>query len=217
MRLLSSWRRFLPPALILAACAFVLQARTSQEMLPPRQKLSSFPMQIENWSGKDRAISAGDLEVLGPGEFLMRDYSSSSSEPPVNLFMAYFPSQRSGDTVHSPKNCLPGAGWATVVSGQMTIATSYGSEISINRDVVEKGTVRLLVFYWYQAHGRTTPSEYWAKVYLVEDAIRLNRTDGALVRVITPIPSAGEEAAAQTRALGFVRETLPILDSYIPR
>jgi EpsI family protein len=212
---LTSWKRYLLALLVLVAIAFILHARTSEEILPAHKQISSFPTQIEIWRAKDIPISPEDLAVLGPGEFLMRDYVSSL-QPPVNLYIAYFPSQRSHDTIHSPKNCLPGSGWIPVESGHTSIAGITGSVISINRYVVAKGTDRTLVFYWYQAHGRTTPSEYWAKAYLVEDAIRLNRTDGALIRVMTPITDAGE-AAGQTRALGFIQQILPSMDAYFPR
>jgi EpsI family protein len=214
---LSSSRRFVPVALLLAATAFVLQARDRKETLPPHEALSSFPVQIEGWKGTDLPFSPGELEVLGPGEFLLRNYVSSAGEPLVNLYIAFFPSQRSGDTIHSPQNCLPGSGWTPVESGQTSIRRGDGTTISINRYIVANQGNRDLVLYWYQAHGRVTPSEYWAKIFLVVDALRMNRTDGALIRVITPIKSTGDETAAQARAVEFVHQILPMVDSYVPR
>jgi EpsI family protein len=216
MRCLSSWQRFIPVVLLLTATCFILEARARKEVLPPHQDLSAFPMQIGNWQARDLAISPGELEVLGPGEFLLRDYLASVSEPPVNLYIAFFPSQRTGDTIHSPKNCLPGSGWTPTESGHISVRRSDGSTISINRYIIAKGDDRDLVFYWYQAHGRVTTSEYWAKIFLVTDAIRVNRTDGALVRVLTPILNASDEGAAQARVLRFVNQVLPMLNSYIP-
>ncbi|MBZ5700330.1 MAG: EpsI family protein [Acidobacteriia bacterium] len=217
MRRLSSWQRFLPAALILAAAAAFLQARDRNEVLPERQDLSSLPMQIKSWQARDLTLTPGELEVLGPGQFLLRDYASAAAEPPVNLFIAFFPSQRSGDTIHSPKNCIPGSGWAPIQSGRISVPRADGSAISINRYIVAKGTSRDLVFYWYQAHGRVTPSEYWAKIFLVTDAIRLNRTDGALVRVVIPIAGADGEGAALAGGLEFIHQLLPLLDRTIPR
>jgi EpsI family protein len=214
---LSSWRRFVPVALLLAATAFVLQARDQKEALPPHEELSSFPVQIAGWNAKDVPFGPGELQVLGPGEFLLRNYESSASEPLVNLYIAFFPSQRSGDTIHSPKNCLPGSGWTPLESGHTSIRQVDGTTISINRYVVANGGNRELVLYWYQAHGRVTPSEYWAKIFLVWDAIRMNRTDGALVRVITPITNPGDETPAQARATEFLHQILPMVDSYVPR
>jgi EpsI family protein len=215
MRPLSSWKHFIPAVLALAATAALLQARDRAEILPEHDALSSFPLQIQKWRGSDLRLTPGELEVLGPGQFLMRDYEAPASA--VNLFIAFFPSQRSGDTIHSPKNCIPGSGWVPTESSRISIPRGDGTSILVNRYIVAKGTNRDLVFYWYQAHGRVTASEYWAKIFLVSDAIRLQRTDGALVRVVTPIQSAGGEAAAQSAALRFVGDLLPLLDRYIPR
>jgi EpsI family protein len=216
MRPVGSWQRFLPVALLLAACAALLQARSNNESVPPHKDLASFPKVIEAWHGTDLGIDQATLEVLGPGDFLLRDYLRSPSEPAVNLYLAYFPSQRTGDTIHSPQDCLPGAGWTPVESKHISLPTVDGARISINRYIISKGLSRELVFYWYQAHGRVTPSEYWAKIYLVTDAIRMNRTDGALVRIITPIANVDDEAA-QARASEFTLQILPQLESYIPR
>ena len=216
-RSLSSWQRFLPVALLLAACAALLQARSHKENIPPHKSLSSFPKAIDDWHGTDTGMDPATLKVLGPGDFLLRDYRRSSSEPPVNLYLAYFPSQRAGDTIHSPQNCLPGAGWTPVESKRLSLPTGYGTTMSINRYILAKGLSREMVLYWYQAHGRVTPSEYWAKIYLVTDAISMNRTDGALVRIVTPIVNVDDEPAAQSRASEFTQKTLPLLDSYIPR
>jgi EpsI family protein len=217
MRAAGSWRCFLPAALLLAACAALLQARSVKEYVAPHKALASFPKVIEGWRGRDLGMDQATLDVLGPGDFLMRNYFRSAPEPAVNLYIAYFPSQRMGDTIHSPQNCLPGAGWTPVESKYISFPRGDGTTISINRYIVSKGLDRDLVFYWYQAHGRVTPSEYRAKFYLVADAIDMNRTDGALVRIVTPVGNAEDEAAAETRASKFTQRVLPLLDSYIPR
>jgi EpsI family protein len=213
---LSSWQRFIPVILLLAATSLLLEARDRIEVLPVHPALSDFPIQIADWHARDLPMNPRELEVLGHGEFSLRDYVSSPAEPPVNLFVAYFPSQRSGDTIHSPQNCLPGSGWAPLKSGHLSLQGPDGSTISINRYIIARGNDRDLVFYWYLSHGRVTSSEYSAKVYLAMDAIRLNRTDGALVRVVTAIPTASDEMVAQERAVRFVRQILPLLDTSIP-
>jgi EpsI family protein len=215
--LLASWKRFLPVVGVLAATAVGLAARSGEEVLPPHADLSAFPMQIGNWTGRDVPIPPDELAVLGPGQFLMRNYAGLSGEPSINLYIAFFPSQRTGDTIHSPKNCLPGAGWVPLESGRISLRRADGSSISIDRYIIANGDNRDLVYYWYQAHGRVTPSEYWAKIFLVEDAIRMNRTDGALVRVVTPIGGSTDREPAEQRALKFVHSMLPRLDDYIPR
>ena len=214
---LSSWQRFLPVLFLLCFTAVVLQARGWIENVPSYQQLSDFPSKLGAWQGIPRYLSPGEQKVLGPGEFLLRDYSRSSSEPPVNLFIAFYPSQRSGDVIHSPQNCLPGSGWTPMQTERVPLALPQGGNITVNRTVIAQGLDRQLVYYWYQAHGRVTPSEYWAKIYLVTDAVRLNRTDGSMVRVVTPIPSDSSEKAAEDRARSFINLVLPQLDRFIPR
>lgn len=214
---LSSWLRFLAVALLLAGTAIALRAWNRAEILPPHIDLAMFPMQIADWAGRNQPLAADVLDVLGPGEFLSRDYQRRRSDPPVNLFLAYFPSQRTGDTIHSPKNCLPGAGWTPIESERMPLVKPGGGAISVNRYVVAQGIDRQLVLYWYQAHGRSVASEYWAKYYLMADAARMRRTDGALVRIITPMAFGESEYAAQERATEFAGQILPVLDRYIPR
>lgn len=211
------WLRFLVAALLLAGTALYLQARERIERVPPHRPLAEFPMQINTWQGKQFEISQEIRDVLGKGDFESRIYSRSSTEPYIDLFLAFFPTQRTGDTIHSPKNCLPGAGWAPIESGLLQIALADGRTVTVNRYIIGKGEARQFVLYWYQAHGRIIASEYWAKIYLVADAIRMNRSDGALVRVITPVaPSEGAEVASE-RALGFAKEVLSRLDSFVPR
>src|SRR5215472_12124663 len=107
--------RFILAALLIFCAAMVLQARQRNEVFPSRLPLQTFPRQINSWSGTDIAIGNDTLQILGAGEFLLRNYrSGEASDPDINLFIAYFPSQRAGDTIHSPRHCLPGAGWTPV-------------------------------------------------------------------------------------------------------
>lgn len=212
-----SWKHFSLLALLLAATLCFLRARNREEVLPPHNSLSSFPLSLGEWQGKDLRMSPAELEVLGPGDFLSRNYFDPSQRHGANLFIAFFPSQRQGDTIHSPKNCLPGAGWIPVESTSIWIDGQNGSRIEVNRYLVERGSDRAVVLYWYQAHGHVTPSEYKAKYHLVADAIAMNRSDGALIR-ITTFPKNGESTAdAENRAVRFAQLAVPLLDSYIPR
>lgn len=213
----NSWLRFALAALLLVAAGLFLYARSKAEDFPPHNDLASLPLEVGPWTGSPVEMSPEILGVLGPGEFLERNYRRAPNVPTVDLFLAYFPSQRTGDTIHSPRNCLPGAGWTPIESRRILLAWPNGQSFPANRYVIARGGDRMLVLYWYQAHGRIVASEYWAKFYLVADAIRLNRTDGALVRVITPVIQDETLGSAQQRAVDFVRSLLPSLDSYIPR
>jgi EpsI family protein len=154
--------------------------------------------------------------VLGDGEFVQRSYQTGAQSW-FDLFVAYFPTQRTGSTIHSPQNCLPGSGWTPVEFNRIPLQRPGGGSISVNRYVIAKGLDRRLVLYWYQSHGRAVASEYAAKFYLVADSIRLNRSDGALVRIVTPIKLGETESSAESRAVAFTQSFLPLLDSYIPR
>jgi EpsI family protein len=184
--------------------------------VPTHAPLSSFPEALGSWAGKDVEIPPAFLDVLGPGEFLSRIYQAPA-KPYIDFFLAYFPSQKTGDTIHSPKNCLPGAGWTPIEAGQMQLDQPGGPPMMVNRYVLEKDGNHMFVLYWYQAHGRAVASEYWAKYFLVADAIRMNRTDGALVRVITPVASDEDLATSEKRAVGFTGQFLPVLDRFIPQ
>jgi len=180
-------------------------------------QLTELPLMLGNWSGTDVPISDDVREILGPGNFVQRVYRRASEEPYVDLFLAYFPTQRTGATVHSPQNCLPGAGWVPVESGRIHLPQPDGRIATVNRYVIAKGSERQLVVYWYQAHARITASEYWAKFYLVADSMRLNRSDGALVRITTQMYPDETAEAAQQRLLPFAGQVVPLLDIYIPR
>jgi EpsI family protein len=213
-----SYLRFGLAVVLLAATALLLQARGHYEVFPPRLPLDAFPRQLGNWVGADVAIPEDALAVLGKGEFLLRMYHNDSVRSRyVDLFVAYFPSQRAGDTIHSPKNCLPGAGWSPVHSSRISLSLPGQAPFPANQYVIAKGTDRSLVLYWYWAHNRGVASEYWAKFYLVADSLRMNRSDGALVRVTTPLRSGENLDTAQERLLSFAGEFSPILNSYIPK
>jgi len=211
--------RFILAAVLLAVTAGFLQVRNHAEVIPQHLPLSSFPQQLQDWSGTDIPISQEVLDVLGAGDFLLRVYRKpqQASEPYVDLFVAYFPSQRAGDTIHSPKHCLPGAGWLPVESSRIQISLPGTEPFPANRYVIAKGPDRQLVLYWYLAHGRSVASEYWAKFYLVADSMRLNRSDGSLIRVTTALRADETADAAQQRLLSFASNVVPQIDQYVPQ
>lgn len=213
----NSTPRFVLATLLIAGAAILLQARARSEVFPPRLPLKQFPAQLDGWSGTDVAIDKDVLEVLGPGDFLVRIYQNQQKTPYVDLFIAYFRSQRAGDTIHSPQHCLPGAGWAPIENQRITLTMPGHEPFPANRYLIAKGDSRQLVLYWFWAHNRGVASEYWAKFYLVADSIKMNRSDGALVRITTPMYPGETADAAQQRILPFAGDVMPLLDSYIPR
>ena len=215
-------RRLLITCVLLLAGAGYLAHATRAETLPPRQSLATLPVHVDDWTGREGApFEKNVLAVLGVDEYVSRVYVSGKA-PYIGLYVGFYESQRQGDTMHSPLNCLPGAGWQPVRQDRttLTVADTAGAArpITVNQFVIQKGLDRMLVLYWYQSHGRVIASEYTSKIYMVYDAIRLNRTDGAMVRVMTPITgasAAAEDAAAQ-RAAAFVRSLFPSLSGVLP-
>jgi EpsI family protein len=215
---LSGVLRFALAAALIALTAILLQARRRTEIIPQRLPLSSFPAQLANWDSTEIAQDKRTLEVLGQGDFLERVYQDPKGKSPyVDLFLAYFPSQRTGETPHSPQHCLPGAGWNPDENVRVTLAVPGHAPFPANRYVISKGGDRRLVLYWFWAHDRGVASEYWAKFYLVKDAIGMNRSDGSLVRFVTPMFPGETPEAAQQRLLLFTSAVVPLLDDYIPR
>jgi EpsI family protein len=207
-------------ATFLGATAFIAQASRA-ESVPMRASFDRFPMQIGDWRGAALPpFEPNILRVLGVDDYVTRVYYDPQHSA-LGLYIGYYQSQRQGDSIHSPLNCLPGAGWEPMKSGYMTIPVSDGKtarDVSVNRYVIQKGMDRQLVLYWYQSHGRVVANEYWSKLYLIKDAAQLNRTDAALVRVIVPIDANadnGEEVAA-ARGTAFVKTMFPLLPEYLP-
>ncbi len=211
--------------LILFACflvAAVAVGRADRAEEPTsRTAFALFPLQIGEWSGVQQApFTPRVLEVLGVDDYVTRAYFLPDRTG-AGLYIGYWKSQRQGDSIHSPLNCLPGAGFEPVSQGMMNIPDPRkpgAPDLVVNRYVVQKGIDRQLVVYWYQSHGRIVASEYWSKFYLVADAVRLNRTDGAIVRIIVPIAGQGADAEqkADRTAVRFATDLLPKLDPFLP-
>jgi len=210
--------RFALSALLLSGSALFIQFHHSHELIPAHDPVRQMPLQLGSWNGTDEPISSDILQTLGAGDFLLRSYRDSAARPSqVNLFMAYFPTQRTGDTIHSPLNCLPGSGWFPLEKSRTMLSVAGHPPFPVNRYFVAKGSDRALVLYWYWAHGRGVASEYSAKFYLVADAIRLNRSDGALIRITTPVVGSGTTVSADRSLASFSEQLVPLLDNYLPR
>ena len=186
------------------------------EATPIAKPLSDFPRQVAGYSmAADIPLDAKTLEVLGASDTLNRFYASPD-QGELGLFIAYFRTQRTGATIHSPKNCLPGAGWQPSKVGIYQMSLPDGRKAPVNLYIIRKGLEQELVLYWYQAHGRIVASEYWGKFYLVYDALKLNRTDAALIRITEPIVG-GDEDVARSRAIAFAQQITTDVDQIIPR
>jgi EpsI family protein len=212
--------RFWTVILLLISTAFVLQTRGDADRVPPSQPLSLMPQTIDGLNGRDFAMGEDVLAILGKGDFLNRTYySPASARPaavPISLFIGYFASQRTGQSIHSPQNCLPGAGWTFDSRNYTDITADNGRVYHVGEYVISNNGDRQFVVYWYQSHGRSIANEYAAKLYMILDAIRMNRTDGAIVRVITPMLPSESESSARERVVRFTAQMAPSLPRFIP-
>lgn len=209
---------------IIGACLLlsvgVVAKASKVEDVPPRESFALFPFQIGAWRGQDtERFTEATLKVLGADDYLSRVYRTSGGT--AGLYIGYYRSQRQGDTMHSPLNCLPGAGWQPLEKSYLPIAVTdasgRASEIVVNKYIIEKGLEQQVVLYWYQSHGRVIANEYRSKIFMVYDAARLNRSDAALVRVTSPRRSGGAiRDDAEARAIAFVKAVFPQLERFLP-
>lgn len=180
-----------------------------------RRELKGFPKQIATWeqSGGDEQFDNQTLAVLRSSDYLLRNYRGSDGRV-VNFYVGYYASQRDGATYHSPLNCLPGAGWVMNEPGTITISPDGRAPFVANRYLIQNGMHKELLIYWYQGRGRAIASEYWGKVYTVVDSVRLRRSDGAMIRIMTPID--GSESAALQAAVDLAAKSSTLLPEFVP-
>ncbi|WP_051979630.1 exosortase C-terminal domain/associated protein EpsI [Edaphobacter aggregans] len=221
--------RFWTVVLLMVATLTLLLHRGDADHVPTSEPLSMMPDIIDGKIAQNIPMQDDVLAVLGKGDFLNRLYivpdaravaakpgASPGASYPIGLFIGYFATQRTGQSIHSPQHCLPGAGWTFESSQYASLDDINGKRFNVGEYVINNGESRQFVIYWYQAHGRSIANEYKAKAYMLADAIRYNRTDGALVRVITPIATTEQVADARDRAVRFTTHMTPYLSQFIP-
>ncbi len=187
------------------------------EKVPLGRPLAELSTQVRGWTvEREQPVDSVTQIVLKADDLLSRVYANEARRESADLFIAYFRSQRTGQTAHSPKNCLPGNGYEPVATGFLSVTLPGRAQpVRINRDVVARGDDRRVVLYWYQSGRRVIASEYEAKLWLTLDSIRYRRSDTALVRVVVPVGSAGDEAATNS-GVDFIRGIFPLLGPHIP-
>jgi EpsI family protein len=203
-------------ALILAAvfvtAGAIVQVAAKRGGDVARPPLGELPRAIDGWRGTDAAPLADDVvATLGVDEYVNRRYERGGL--PVSVYIGYYANQRSGDAIHSPQNCLPGSGWQPVASGTARIGAGDGT-VTVARYEIAKGIDRQIVLYWYQGRGRVVAGEYANKAWLMLDAARTGRSNGGLVRLITPVVSSSEAALHEVSS--FASALLPHLAGYLP-
>jgi EpsI family protein len=215
---MSPTSRFVAAVLLIVAAAVFPLVHTYGEVFPHRDQFDTFPRQLGDWTDvQDIEIDQDSLEILHPSDYVERNYHSDAAPYGINLFISYYRSQRSGEGPHSPQHCLPGAGFVPIENTQVILSVPGHEPFPANRYVIAQGDARQLVLYWFWAHDRGVASEYRAKYYLIADSIKMNRSDGSLVRIITSMQPGESPDVAQQRLMPFVAQVVPILGKYIPR
>jgi exosortase D (VPLPA-CTERM-specific) len=204
-------------ALLVAAAGFHHLAPSRDEIIPERPDFATFPGKVENWTGKVDRLDQIFLDALKLDDYLLADYTAAEGKA-VNVYSAYYGSQRSGAAVHSPRTCLPGDGWVLDQFGQRRLdgIAVNGQPLQVNRSIIKKGDAAQLVYYWFQQRGRIITNEYLVKWYLFRDSVMMRRTDGALVRLTTLIWPDESVDDADARLTDLAGKLAPHLETYIP-
>lgn len=180
-----------------------------------RKQLKDFPREVGVWEqrGADQEFDQQTVSILGASDYLMRDYRGLGGIT-ANFYVGYYASQRNGATYHSPQNCLPGSGWVMTDPGKITISPVGQAPFEANRYLVQNGSNKQLLVYWYQGRGRKTASEYWGKIYTVIDSVKMRRSDAAMVRVMVPVGVS--EASALEAATSLSESAASALPEFVP-
>ena len=205
-------------ALLVMSAGIAQSIDKREEIIPPRADFAEFPMKLDGWQGVRQTMEKVYLDALKLSDYIIADFVRDRASAPVNFYSAYYTSQRKGASIHSPRSCLPGGGW--VIDSLETVEVEgvalNGLPLRVNRAVIKKDEARQLVYYWFQQRGRNLTNEYWVKWYLLWDAITLNRTDGALVRLTTTVPLSEDLSVADRRLTAFLQAAQPQLHRFIP-
>jgi len=199
-------------SIVLAGGIFATHSFRPKVAAAPHWPLREFPSAIGLSHSEDRPFEMQAVRAVGADDYINRVYLSST--PPVELYVGYYKDQRSGDRIHSPKNCLPGSGWEPVHSSRVQIGSESGVPVLVNSYLIAQGARRNMVLYWYQSHGRIIASEYFAKFLMIADGLKSRPSDAALVRIWTT--AADGEATAQARAVDFARRVYPQIEEFLP-
>lgn len=216
-------RRFQSPAYLCSVALLVPLAFASmlmverEEVPPPRAIFVDFPMRLDGWLGTPLSLEKQYIDALKFDDYVLADFRFGDGQP-VNLYAAYYQSQRKGQSAHSPQSCLPGGGWEISSFKHMDLPASSGMvrPLHVNRALIKKDSQKQIVLYWFKQRDRILSNEYLVKVYLFWDALSRGRTDGALVRIASPVGPGETEDIVDQRLLRFVSTVEPELNRYVP-
>lgn len=199
---------------ILLIMALLTHSASRTERIAPNKPFSEFPLVIADWEGITSELDEEIYNILGVEDYILANYRKSSGET-VNLYVGFYQSQKEGDIIHSPKNCMPGAGWNIAETAiEKVPLDDTGKSMNVIKLMLQKGKEKQIVLYWFQSRGRIISSEYMEKVWLVLDSITRQRTDGSFVRLITPVIK--DETTSVNLLKEFAQKAFPYLNEHIP-
>jgi exosortase D (VPLPA-CTERM-specific) len=220
----SSRPRLLQPqllvaVLLLATTAIIAQSVNFREAVPISKSFNQFPLRIGQWTGQLQTMEQKFIDGLNFSDYIIANYRSDPTSPSVNFYTAYYESQRKGESIHSPSSCLPGSGWEFNQAGraQIPLSDNAAGILPVNRAVISNVGQRQLSYYWFPMRGRMLTNIWEMKLFNFWDALTRQRTDGALVRLITPIAKDETIQDADARLQAFTRELVPVLNDYLPQ
>jgi len=205
--------QFVPVAL-LALGGLALQQIRAQDAMPLRQPLASVPATLLDLPGQDIPISPEEQRAAGMDSYILRYYAKPDSTAAYSVYVGYYELQTQGRSIHSPKNCLPGAGWEALSAGTAKVSTRGGA-VTVNRYVLENEGRRAVVYYWYQGRGRVAWNEYRVKYELLRDKALRGRSEEALVRIVVPSMASGDGEADRV-ATAVASVLIPAVDQALP-
>jgi exosortase D (VPLPA-CTERM-specific) len=203
-------------ALLAVVAAYTLWSPARTQSSPERASFVAFPMQLEGgWQGRSQRLEPDVLAVLALSDYVLVNFSRAG-EPAINFYSAYYASQSGGESSHSPRTCLPGDGWAIVSLNPARVTVAGTAGIEVNRALIQKGEHRQLVYYWFRQRGRTLTDEFAVKWFILRDGIVDQRSDGALLRLVTVIAPGDDESSADRRLSELMAPLQQLLPAYIP-
>jgi EpsI family protein len=210
-----TWKNTLVATSIMLLTFGLLTYLSNPEIIAAKKPFATFPTEIGPWKGVEDRFDEKVYNILGVDDSFYADYRAPG-KPWINLYVGFYQSQREGELIHSPKNCMPGGGWNIVGSSieALPLGSADAKDYKAIKLVLQKGPNKQISLYWYQSRGRIISSEYMQKIYLVWDAITRNRTDGSFVRLIAPVISSEEQTLETLK--NFSKDLFPILQEYIP-
>jgi exosortase D (VPLPA-CTERM-specific) len=203
-------------ALLVVTTMVSFQLAGREEAPPARQSFLDFPMDLAEWHGEPMAMERQYVDVLRFDDYLLANYQGPGG--PINVYAAYYRSQKSGQATHSPKTCIPGGGWEIASLDEVVVPAGLGAEIGFraNRVVIQKGEQKQVVLYWFKQRNRLVTSEYLVKFFLLWDGVTMRRSDGALIRLVAAVEPGETEGAADQRVMQMAAAVHPLLPAYVP-